>query len=211
MFEHELTSIQCYLDELNRRNGFGTKHEDKRRSYSAYEATVIIDRLLSEEELLPCYISDRMPLSAQEIIERRIDELSIARVDGDEASTVMQSLIDTDRAIIDILQGDFDFDDEVYGCQDVFTGRYFKSNVLRIKQALAKTNQTLADQGSVSLNAYYANLGLPLIKIGYNFDWEYPECREIKLDISTGESENGMRCVYVDFQTYPKQNYEVWG
>lgn len=212
MFERELSLIQSYIEDLESRPIFGSKSEAQRNSYMRFEAEAIIELLLTEEEHLSGYICDRMPKSALEILGDRSDEIASMRnaAGRSDARAIFDALASADETIEGILRGEID-GDEVYGCQDVFTGRYFKSNLSRIKAALDETNRVLREHGSVSLNTYYANLGIPMIKIGYNFEWEYPECREIKLDFNNAISENGMHCMYVDFQTYPKQNYEVWG
>lgn len=214
MFERELALVQNYIDKLNRSAEFGSQRERRNCIFRKFSGENLLEKLLDEEAELPCYISDRMPYSAVEIADMYLSEINQYRsmCTDSEASEVFIQMACAIETILRIFDDEtVPFDDEVYGCQDVFTGRYFKSNLTRIRRGLAEVNQALQDQGSVSLNAYFAAIGLPMIKIGYNFAWEYPECKEIKLDFNTIESESGMRCVCVDFQTYPTQNYEVWG
>ena len=213
MFERELSLVQNYIDALDRESKFASQRDRQNSIYKKFSVENLLERLLDEEEALPTYISDRMPWTANEIADAYLTELNTfitSARDSDAANVFMQMSIAIETIMTVFENESIPFDDEVYGCQDVFTGRYFKSNLDRIRQALAEVNQILQDQGSVSLNAYFSAIGLPMIKIGYNFSWEYPECKELKLDFTNTVSENGMHCILVDFQTYPKQNYEIW-
>lgn len=213
MYERELVLLREYIKELDSRPTFGIAKEVQRNAYYKYVASEIIDRLLDEEAELPIYIPDRMPYSAKEVVDNYIGELIelYSQASISEAHNVLSELVNAAETIESIMLGD-DISDCIYTCQDVFTGRYFCSNVQKIQAALDRTNAILTEHGSVSLNTYYANLGIPGIKIGYNFSWDISTCQEIKLDFMGGESEDGRHhCVYVDFETYPKMNNEPWG
>ena len=213
MYERELVLLREYIKELDSRPTFGIAKEVQRNAYYKYIASEIIDRLLDEEADLPIYIPDRMPHSAKEVAEAYVSELNdlYSKAHVSEAKNVLDELVNAAETIESIMLGD-DISDYSYTCQDVFTGRYFRSNDKKIQAALDRTNAILAEHGSVSLNTYYANLGIPGIKIGYNFSWDLSDCPEIKLDFMGGESEDGRHhCVYVDFEIYPTMNNEPWG
>lgn len=214
MFEKELSLIHEYISDLDNTPIFGSLSEDKRISYRKFAAEEIEGKLLEEELNIPAAIKDRMPFTAGEIVDDYISDLKKFVADSPNADVkyVLNEMLISCKAILNVFSnGKVGYKDEVYRCQDVFTGRYFYSNIERINRALNKTNKTLNEQGSVSLNAYYINLGLSPIKIGYNFDWSYPECTHISLTLDNSVNEDGVRCMYVDFERYPIQNYEVWG
>lgn len=213
MYEHELALLKEYIKELESRPTFGIAKEIQRNSYCKFVASEIIDRLLDEEASLPIYIPDRMPYTAKEVADNYIGTLIDleSKANISESKNVFDELLDGAETIRALISGE-NVDDFLYTCQDVFTGRYFQSNVQRIQSALDRTNATLLEYGSVSLNTYYANLGIPGIKIGYNFSWDISDCPQIKLDYIGGQSEDGRHhCIYVDFEIYPKQNNEPWG
>lgn len=213
MFERELGILKEYIKDLESRPTFGIAKEVQRNAYCKFVANEIIDKLLDEEATLPIYIPDRMPYSAKEVIDIYISELTnmTALANVSESKNVFSDLVIAAETIRSIVSGE-SISDLTYACQDVFTGRYFCSNIQKIKAGLDLTNDILTTHGSVSLNTYYSNIGLPGIKIGYNFTWDISDCSEIKLDFMNGESEDGRhRCVYVDFESYPKLNNEPWG
>lgn len=213
MFERELVLLKTYMEDLDKRPIFGKESELRLNSYYKFVAGEIMNRLLDEEAALPLYIPDRMPYSAKEVVDNYIGELITMcdEADESEAKSVMLTLENAAETIQAIMLGD-DTSDICYTCQDVFTGRYFCSNIQKIKRGLELTNDILVKHGSVALNTYYANIGMSGIKIGYNFSWDYSDCPEIKLDFANGESEDGRhQCLYIDFETYPKQNNEPWG
>lgn len=213
MFERELVRLRNYIEDLDSNPSNCIGSELQRNSYYKFAANEIMERLLEEESTLPIYIPDRMPYSASEIAENYIGELRMMSqsASASESSKVFFMLISGAEAVARIVTNDGS-DEVIFLCQDVFTGRYFKSNVPRIKSALVRTNDILYENGSVALNTYYANLGISGIKIGYNFSWDYNECNEIKLDFTSGYSEDGKRsCLFIDFETYPRQNAEPWG
>lgn len=214
MFEKELSLIHEYISDLDNTPIFGSLSEDKRISYRKFAAEEIEGKLLEEELDVPVAIKDRMPFTAGEIVDDYISDLKkfVASAPNADVKYVLNEMLISCKAILNAFaNGGVGYKDEVYRCQDVFTGRYFYSNLERINRALNKTNETLYEQGSVSLNAYYINLGISPIKIGYNFDWSYPECSHISLTLDNLVNDDGVRCMYVDFERYPKQNYEVWG
>lgn len=214
MFEKELSLIREYITDLDNTPIFGSLSEDKRISYQKFAAEEIEEKLLEEELNFPTFIKDRMPFTAIEIVDDYISDLKkfIANVATGDVKYVLNEMLLSGNTILNaFVNGGLGYKDEVYRCQDVFTGRYFYSNLEQINLGLNKTNETLYEHGSVSLNAYYINMGISPIKIGYNFDWSYPECTHISLTLTNSVDENGVRCMYVDFERYPTQNYEVWG
>lgn len=205
MFERELLLLKSYMEELSDRPTFGKADEARSNDYSNFVANEVLNRLLTEEFELPLYVPDRLPYSAFEIVENYILELQAMLVNTTEsdATDVIKTLIKKAELIQELLNTG-ETDDPVYTCQEVFTGRYFKSNVEKVKRAVDLTNQDLNQNGSVSLNTYFYHLGIPGIKIGYNFVWDISECSDIQVEFIPGESEDHRhKCLYVDLKTYP--------
>lgn len=56
-------------------------------------------------------------------------------------------------------------------CLDSYSGRYFKTDIESVKQAVNKLNYNLIQHGFVSLNDFYYELGLPSVKLGEDLGW----------------------------------------
>lgn len=56
-------------------------------------------------------------------------------------------------------------------CLDSYSGRYFKTDIESVKQAINKLNYSMMQHQFVSLNDFYYELGLPPIKMGEDLGW----------------------------------------
>lgn len=56
-------------------------------------------------------------------------------------------------------------------CLDSYSGRYFKTDIESVKQAVNKLNYNLIQHQFVSLNDFYYELGLPDVKLGEDLGW----------------------------------------
>ena len=91
-------------------------------------------------------------------------------------------------------------------CFDEPTGRYFRSTMEKIKQAVNETNaEILNDRGWVNATAFYERLGMPATSWTDDMGWNTDELVELKFDTVT--SPDGRPCIAVDFQVLPKPDY----
>lgn len=58
-----------------------------------------------------------------------------------------------------------------YLCRDEISGRYFRSNIEKIRQAVNKFNKRFITDNVMCLNDFYDELDLPHIDIGYGTGW----------------------------------------
>jgi hypothetical protein len=83
-------------------------------------------------------------------------------------------------------------------CYDAITGRYFKSDIERIRKAVNKVGRDMLSDMFVSLNDMYDYIGLPMVKIGDMVGWHvddgFPEA-----DFSSQLTINGKPCLVLDF------------
>jgi len=91
-------------------------------------------------------------------------------------------------------------------CMDSITGRYFESNVDMIKKSMRILNSRLLEDGILSLNDMFDELGLPNIKYGDDMGWEITDTDNQKLDcyFSTQLTPNNMPCVVFELRQSPK-------
>lgn len=94
-------------------------------------------------------------------------------------------------------------------CYDVLSGRYFKSDVSKIKQAVNEINRQLLFDTYVSLNSFYDAIGLDGTKIGDDLGWSV-EKGLIELDFDAKLDADGTPCVVLDYTNMPFYDYDMF-
>lgn len=92
-------------------------------------------------------------------------------------------------------------------CYDVLSGRYFKSDISKIKQAVNEINRQLLFDTYVSLNSFYYAIGLDGTKIGDDLGWTV-EKGLIELDFDAKLDAGGTPCVVLDYTNMPFYDYD---
>ena len=92
-------------------------------------------------------------------------------------------------------------------CMDVMSGRYFKSDMESIKQAVNKLNRRLVYENYISLNEFYGEIGLEDVKNGELLGWNI-DSGLIEPTFSTCLAENGQPCIVIDFMVEPRYDYD---
>ena len=92
-------------------------------------------------------------------------------------------------------------------CYDYSTGRYFKSDIDKIKKAVNEINRRMLLEGYISINEFYDEIGLDNISEGDKLGWKI-ENGLIELDFSTQLSDNGTPCLVIDFREPPKYGFD---
>ena len=92
-------------------------------------------------------------------------------------------------------------------CMDSISGRYFKSDMETIKQAINKLNRRLTYENYISLNEFYNEIGLDNVKNGELLGWNISSGL-IDPTFSTCLAENGQPCIVLDFVIEPKYDYD---
>ena len=88
---------------------------------------------------------------------------------------------------------------------DAYSGRYFKSTVNKIDRVVNELNYTLLREMCVSLNEFYAGIGLDGISLGDQLGWN--EQRQIEVHYGAKVSEEGKAVVVVDFVVEPTEKW----
>lgn len=92
-------------------------------------------------------------------------------------------------------------------CYDVLSGRYFKSDISKIKQAVNEINRQLLFDTYISLNSFYYAIGLEETKIGDALGWTV-EKGLIELDFDSKLDAGGTPCVVLDYTNMPFYDYD---
>ena len=90
-------------------------------------------------------------------------------------------------------------------CYDMYTGRYFQSDMETIKQAQNNLNHHILNNVYASLNDFYDMIGLSRIKTGDEIGWNSDKLMEIYF--STTMSDDQKPCIAIDFSVEPVRNY----
>lgn len=88
-------------------------------------------------------------------------------------------------------------------CYDSLSGRYFKSDIEKIKQVINDLNRTMIDEMYISLNELYVSLGLESISIGEDLGWHIDK-GYIDVHFSSQLTSEGTPCLVMEFAVQPR-------
>ena len=94
-------------------------------------------------------------------------------------------------------------------CYEPLSGRYFKSDIEKIRRAINEINQSLLFDSYISLNDFYEKIGLEETKLGYDLGWNIDQSL-IEVDFSSQLASDGTPCLVMDFVKPPVYNYNKW-
>lgn len=92
-------------------------------------------------------------------------------------------------------------------CYDALSGRYFKSDIDKIKKAINEINRNLLGDMYVSLNDFYYELGLDNTKLGDDLGWNVNNGL-IDLNFSSQLASDGTPCLVINYQVAPRYDYD---
>jgi len=93
-------------------------------------------------------------------------------------------------------------------CYDPFTDRWFKSDIDKLHKAENEVNSNMLDEGYISLNDFYYQIGLGDAAVGDNIGWNYNRDGFVKLKLSSTIANDGTPCIVLGFQTDPYYTYD---
>jgi len=91
-------------------------------------------------------------------------------------------------------------------CYDVISGRYFKSDMDKLKKIENELNRRLRDEMYISLNEFYYEIGINPISIGYDLGWNIDH-GYIELTFSSQLADEGTPCLVIDYRVAPRYEY----
>ena len=83
-------------------------------------------------------------------------------------------------------------------CLDGLSGRYFRSDIDKLKKSENALNHQMLSDGSVSLNDFYYEIGLDPIHLGDDLGWD-TRTGLIELQFSSQLASDGTPCLVLDF------------
>lgn len=91
-------------------------------------------------------------------------------------------------------------------CYEPLSGRYFKSDIEKIRKAVNKLNRQLLFDSYVSLNDFYDGIDLAGTKIGDDLGWRVEQSL-LEVEFSSQLTEDGTPCLVMNFLTAPVYDY----
>lgn len=91
-------------------------------------------------------------------------------------------------------------------CFDPVSGRYFKSDIEKIKKAVNELNSELMREMYISLNDFYYEVGLSSIQIGDNLGWNVDDGL-MDVDFSAQLAEDGTPCLVMEYSIAPRYDF----
>lgn len=91
-------------------------------------------------------------------------------------------------------------------CFDVVSGRYFRSDIEKLRKAENFLNRQMRDDMYISLNELYLEIGIEPISIGDDLGWNIDE-GYIDLDFSSQLTEDGTPCLVVSYRIAPRYDF----
>ncbi len=92
-------------------------------------------------------------------------------------------------------------------CYDSISGRYFKSDIDKIKKAENELNKKMLNEMYLSLNEFYDELGLRPTSLGNELGWNIDDGL-IDIHFSSHLSEDDQPCVVLEYHVAPRYGYE---
>lgn len=91
-------------------------------------------------------------------------------------------------------------------CLEVVSGRYFNSDIDRIKKAVNEVNRVMLLEGYISLNEFYYEIGLPGTTIGDTIGWKVDD-GFVEVYFSSQLTEDGTPCIVINYERAPNYNF----
>lgn len=88
-------------------------------------------------------------------------------------------------------------------CLDSLSGRYFKSDIDKIKKAVNTLNYNLRSEMFLSLNEFYDAIGLSGTSLGDQMGWDI-DSGEITIDFSAQLTEGNEPCLVLNYAVEPR-------
>lgn len=91
-------------------------------------------------------------------------------------------------------------------CYDSISGRYFRTDIDKVKRAVNEINRRMTFNMYVSLNEFYSEIGLKTTEIGDDLGWNLDRGL-IKIDYSSALTEHDEPCLVLNYSVAPQYNY----
>lgn len=92
-------------------------------------------------------------------------------------------------------------------CFDSLSGRYFRSDIEKLRKVANELNERMLIENYVSLNEFYYEIGLDGIEVGDWLGWNVQKTGLISLKFSSQITDNGLPCIVLNHSNPPVYDY----
>lgn len=92
-------------------------------------------------------------------------------------------------------------------CYDVISGRYFRSDIDKIRRAENAINKRLLDEMYVALNDFYYEIGLDSTSMGDDIGWNIDKGL-LDIHFTASLADDDMPCLVLDYKVAPMYGYD---
>lgn len=149
-------------------------------------------------------------ISSEELVKLR---KKIVEKDGEKHYQEIRADVDHDR-VKDTIPGSAEQPIFITGngntkCYDAYSGRYFDSDIEKIRQAVNRFNHKLILEGWLCLNDFYEELGLDRIGAGDDIGWNAENSYNlVEIEYSSQLTKDGIPCLVMNFATVPVYRFQ---
>lgn len=94
-------------------------------------------------------------------------------------------------------------------CYDPISGRYFNSDMDKIRKIENDLNYRLMKENMVSLNEFYTELGMECSDMGFKYGWNIDEGL-IEVRFTSTITDDNKLCLVVSFARSPRLDFDKW-
>lgn len=91
-------------------------------------------------------------------------------------------------------------------CYDAVSGRYFKSDIEKLRKAENTVNKIMREENYISLNEFYYEIGLKPTKMGDLLGWHIDD-GYVELEFSSQLAEDDTPCLVMDYAVAPGYDF----
>ena len=91
-------------------------------------------------------------------------------------------------------------------CMEVISGRYFNSDIDKIKKAVNEVNHMMLTEGYISLNDFFYEIGLSGTTIGDTIGWKIDDGL-MEVYFSSQLTEDDVPCIVLNYERAPNYNF----
>ena len=95
-------------------------------------------------------------------------------------------------------------------CFDPWSSRYFKSDAEKLRKAVNDLNYQLINEGCVTLNDFYYDIGLDETRPGETLGWNINRGGQVQFRFSSQVAEDGTPCLVLEFINPPSYDYSQY-
>ena len=94
-------------------------------------------------------------------------------------------------------------------CYEPLSGRYFKSDIDKLKKSENELNKVMLNSDYITLNDFYDEIGLNHIGIGDELGWSVGKTGYIDIRFSSMLADDGTPCLVLDYNQGPIYNFDI--